>query len=155
MTGVRIAPQVVGELARHPRIIGMKDSSRDMEYLQAVHLRHCRCGFPDRDRQRLDSAGQPIARRTRHDRGQFQSGSGARVGIYAAFTAAISNGRRAAAGSFSSSYRPAGAGFRLGLEGGVGDCRRVLGSAGAPASRLAADLYQQVSAIAALLPVEA
>lgn len=35
-TGVRIAPEVVGRLAAHPNIAGIKDSSRDMEYLQAV-----------------------------------------------------------------------------------------------------------------------
>ena len=35
-TKVRIAPDVVGELAQHPRIVGIKDSSRDMEYLSEV-----------------------------------------------------------------------------------------------------------------------
>ncbi len=36
MTGVRVAPEVLGTLARHPGIIGIKDSSRDLEYLQAA-----------------------------------------------------------------------------------------------------------------------
>jgi len=36
MTGVSIAPDVVASLARHDRIVGIKDSSRDMEYLQRV-----------------------------------------------------------------------------------------------------------------------
>lgn len=31
-----LAPSVVADLARHPRIVGMKDSSRDMEYLLQV-----------------------------------------------------------------------------------------------------------------------
>src|SRR5918999_1317545 len=35
-TKVSIPPQVVGELAAHPGIAGIKDSSRDMEYLLAV-----------------------------------------------------------------------------------------------------------------------
>jgi 4-hydroxy-tetrahydrodipicolinate synthase len=36
MTGIRISPAVVGDLAQHPRIVGMKDSSRDMEYIEAA-----------------------------------------------------------------------------------------------------------------------
>lgn len=36
MTKVSVPPPVVGELARHPNIIGIKDSSRDFEYLQAI-----------------------------------------------------------------------------------------------------------------------
>lgn len=36
MTKVRIPPEVAGELAAHPRIVGMKDSSRDFEYFQSV-----------------------------------------------------------------------------------------------------------------------
>lgn len=36
MTKVRIPPEVAGELATHPRIVGMKDSSRDFEYFQSV-----------------------------------------------------------------------------------------------------------------------
>jgi dihydrodipicolinate synthase/N-acetylneuraminate lyase len=35
-TKVRLAPAVVGWLAAHPRIIGIKDSSRDVEYQQEV-----------------------------------------------------------------------------------------------------------------------
>jgi 4-hydroxy-tetrahydrodipicolinate synthase len=35
-TGVRIAIDVVGRLAEHRSVIGIKDSSRDMEYLQGV-----------------------------------------------------------------------------------------------------------------------
>jgi len=36
MTKVALPPQVVAELADHPNIVGMKDSSRDFEYFQAV-----------------------------------------------------------------------------------------------------------------------
>lgn len=36
MTGVRIAADVVARLAGHPRVAGIKDSSRDLEYLQDV-----------------------------------------------------------------------------------------------------------------------
>ncbi len=36
MTKVSIPPAVVGELAGHPRLLGIKDSSRDMEYFSAV-----------------------------------------------------------------------------------------------------------------------
>lgn len=36
MTRVRIAPAVVAALAGHRQIVGIKDSSRDMEYTQAV-----------------------------------------------------------------------------------------------------------------------
>lgn len=36
MTGIRISPAVIGDLARHPRIVGMKDSSREMEYFAAA-----------------------------------------------------------------------------------------------------------------------
>jgi 4-hydroxy-tetrahydrodipicolinate synthase len=36
MTKVRIPPEVAGELATHPRVAGMKDSSRDFEYFQSV-----------------------------------------------------------------------------------------------------------------------
>ena len=36
MTKVRIPADVAGELATHPRIVGMKDSSRDFEYFQSV-----------------------------------------------------------------------------------------------------------------------
>jgi 4-hydroxy-tetrahydrodipicolinate synthase len=35
-TGVRIPPDVVARLAKHPNVAGLKDSSRDMEYLQDV-----------------------------------------------------------------------------------------------------------------------
>lgn len=35
-TGIRIAPSVVARLATHPNVAGIKDSSRDMEYLQEV-----------------------------------------------------------------------------------------------------------------------
>ncbi len=35
-TGVRIAPELVGLLAAHPNVAGIKDSSRDVEYLQQV-----------------------------------------------------------------------------------------------------------------------
>jgi 4-hydroxy-tetrahydrodipicolinate synthase len=35
-TGVPVAPTVVGALAAHPRIAGIKDSSRDAEYFTAV-----------------------------------------------------------------------------------------------------------------------
>lgn len=35
-TKVRIAPEVAAELATHPQVAGMKDSSRDMEYQQQV-----------------------------------------------------------------------------------------------------------------------
>ncbi|MFD4971710.1 dihydrodipicolinate synthase family protein [Streptomyces sp. NPDC058424] len=35
-TSVSLAPQVVGTLAEHPTVVGIKDSSRDMEYLLAV-----------------------------------------------------------------------------------------------------------------------
>lgn len=36
MTGVRIGVDVVARLAGHPRVAGIKDSSRDLEYLQDV-----------------------------------------------------------------------------------------------------------------------
>lgn len=36
MTGVTLAPSAVAELAELPAVIGIKDSSRDLEYLQAV-----------------------------------------------------------------------------------------------------------------------
>lgn len=36
MTSIRISPAVIGDLAVHPRVVGMKDSSRDMEYLEAA-----------------------------------------------------------------------------------------------------------------------
>ena len=36
MTGVSVAPAVVGELARHPNVSGIKDSSRDFEYFQEI-----------------------------------------------------------------------------------------------------------------------
>ncbi|MCL4423779.1 MAG: dihydrodipicolinate synthase family protein [Actinobacteria bacterium] len=36
MTKVPIPATVVGELAQHPMIVGIKDSSRDLEYFQAV-----------------------------------------------------------------------------------------------------------------------
>ncbi len=36
MTKVAVSPAVIGTLARHPQIVGIKDSSRDLEYLQAV-----------------------------------------------------------------------------------------------------------------------
>lgn len=36
VTKVRIPPAAAGELSRHPRIAGLKDSSRDLEYFQAV-----------------------------------------------------------------------------------------------------------------------
>ncbi len=39
MTKVSVAPAVTAELAYHPRIAGMKDSSRDMEYFSAVSAR--------------------------------------------------------------------------------------------------------------------
>lgn len=35
-TKIRIAPEIVGELAAHSNIVGVKDSSRDMEYLVQV-----------------------------------------------------------------------------------------------------------------------
>lgn len=35
-TGIRIAARIVARLAAHPNIAGIKDSSRDMEYLQDV-----------------------------------------------------------------------------------------------------------------------
>jgi 4-hydroxy-tetrahydrodipicolinate synthase len=35
-TKVRIAPQVAAALAAHPNVVGMKDSSRDMEYQQQI-----------------------------------------------------------------------------------------------------------------------
>lgn len=35
-TGIRLAPRIVARLAAHPNIAGIKDSSRDMEYLQNV-----------------------------------------------------------------------------------------------------------------------
>jgi 4-hydroxy-tetrahydrodipicolinate synthase len=35
-TKVRIDPQIVGRLATHPQIVGIKDSGRDMEYLSQV-----------------------------------------------------------------------------------------------------------------------
>jgi dihydrodipicolinate synthase/N-acetylneuraminate lyase len=35
-TKVRIAPEVAAALAAHPNVVGMKDSSRDMEYQQQV-----------------------------------------------------------------------------------------------------------------------
>lgn len=37
-TGVPLPVDVVARLAAHPRIVGIKDSSRDMEYLQSVVL---------------------------------------------------------------------------------------------------------------------
>ncbi|HEX3814797.1 MAG TPA: dihydrodipicolinate synthase family protein [Mycobacteriales bacterium] len=36
LTTVQISPAAVGRLAQHPRIIGIKDSSRELEFLQAV-----------------------------------------------------------------------------------------------------------------------
>lgn len=36
VTGVSIPSELVAELAGHPRIIGIKDSSRDLEYLQSI-----------------------------------------------------------------------------------------------------------------------
>src|SRR5690606_6934870 len=36
MTKVSVPPSTVGMLAEHPNVIGLKDSSRDFEYLQAV-----------------------------------------------------------------------------------------------------------------------
>lgn len=39
-TKVRIAPEVVAALATHPNVVGLKDSSRDLEYQQQV-LRAC------------------------------------------------------------------------------------------------------------------
>ena len=36
MTKVTIPPDVAGDLATHPRVVGMKDSSRDFEYFQSV-----------------------------------------------------------------------------------------------------------------------
>lgn len=39
MTKVSVAPAVTQELSLHPRIAGMKDSSRDMEYFSAVASR--------------------------------------------------------------------------------------------------------------------
>jgi len=36
VTGIRIPPELVGRLASHPNVIGVKDSSRDVEYLQEV-----------------------------------------------------------------------------------------------------------------------
>lgn len=35
-TKISVAPAVLGRIAHHPRIAGIKDSSRDMEYLEAV-----------------------------------------------------------------------------------------------------------------------
>lgn len=35
-TGVRIPPELVGRLASHPNVLGIKDSSRDVEYLQQI-----------------------------------------------------------------------------------------------------------------------
>lgn len=35
-TGISIAPRIVARLAAHPNVTGIKDSSRDMEYLQSV-----------------------------------------------------------------------------------------------------------------------
>jgi dihydrodipicolinate synthase/N-acetylneuraminate lyase len=36
LTKITLAPGVVGTLARHPRVVGIKDSSRDFEYMTAV-----------------------------------------------------------------------------------------------------------------------
>lgn len=36
MTGVSLPPGLVAELALHPKVIGIKDSSRDFEYFQAL-----------------------------------------------------------------------------------------------------------------------
>lgn len=36
MTGVSVAPSVVGELASHPNVLGIKDSSRDFEYFEEI-----------------------------------------------------------------------------------------------------------------------
>ncbi|UPK73130.1 dihydrodipicolinate synthase family protein [Nocardioidaceae bacterium SCSIO 66511] len=36
MTGVRLAPDLVGEFASHRNVVGIKDSSRDFEYFQSV-----------------------------------------------------------------------------------------------------------------------
>lgn len=36
LAGIGFDPDVVARLARHPRIVGLKDSGRDMEYLYAV-----------------------------------------------------------------------------------------------------------------------
>lgn len=45
MTKVALSPAVVGRLAKHPRIAGIKDSSRDLEYLQAVLYATAGTGF--------------------------------------------------------------------------------------------------------------
>lgn len=36
LTKISLSPAVVGRLAQHPKVVGIKDSSRDLEYLSAV-----------------------------------------------------------------------------------------------------------------------
>jgi 4-hydroxy-2-oxoglutarate aldolase len=43
-TGVRISPETIGTLSRHPNIVGLKESSGDLEYVRAI-LRKVRPGF--------------------------------------------------------------------------------------------------------------
>ena len=43
-TGVRMSPELIGKLARHPNIVGLKESSGDLAYMRAI-LREVRPGF--------------------------------------------------------------------------------------------------------------
>jgi 4-hydroxy-2-oxoglutarate aldolase len=43
-TGVRMSPDAIGMLSRHPNIVGLKESSGDLAYLRAI-LRRVRPGF--------------------------------------------------------------------------------------------------------------
>jgi len=43
-TGVRMSPDLIGALARHPNIVGLKESSGDLAYMRAI-LRKVRPGF--------------------------------------------------------------------------------------------------------------
>ena len=35
-TGVRMSPELIGKLARHPNIVGLKESSGDLVYMRAI-----------------------------------------------------------------------------------------------------------------------
>jgi len=157
MTGVRIAPSVVGELARHPRIVGMKDSSRDMEYLQAVLYATAGSDF----QTVTGSDTILLASLVLGAHGTIAASVNLvpelAVGIYAAFTAgdldrAAELQRRLFLVVQACRRGVPPSGWKAALEI-AGVCSARLAP---PASRLAPDLYQQVERdLAALLPVEA
>jgi 4-hydroxy-2-oxoglutarate aldolase len=43
-TGVRMSPELIGRLARHPNVVGLKESSGDLAYMRAI-LRKVPSGF--------------------------------------------------------------------------------------------------------------